>query len=214
MRNLLIIGAGGHGKVVAEAALLSRKWEQIAFLDDNKTGDILGVPVVGRISELSSFREEYDYGFVALGDNEKRLLLMKKLIIYDYKIPTIIHPSCIVSIFSDIGEGTVILSGSIIGTDTKIGRGCIINTASSIDHDCTIGDGVHISPGVHIAGGVTIGAKSIIYTGASIINQIMIGTNSVVGAGAVVIHDLPSDVTAIGIPAIIKRNGRVVNGSR
>lgn len=206
MPNLLILGAGGHGKVVAEAALMSKKWKNVSFLDDNEgLCNVIGIPVLGRLNDFILFKEEYKYAFVALGNNRLRMEWMERLSKIGFIIPTIIHPFSYVSEKSSIGNGTIIMAGAVVNVGTIIGRGCIINTSSSVDHDCIIEDGVHISPGAHIGGSVSIGEYTWICIGSCVANNIKIGKNVIVAAGAVVIRNVPDNVMVAGVPAIIKK---------
>jgi len=205
MAKLLILGAGGHGKVVSEISQLMKQWEEIAFLDDREDiSEVLGIPIVGKLADLPVLRSEYEYAFVAIGSNTARLKWTEKLNHHGFKIPILIHPSSTVSTKSSIEEGTVIMAGAVINPDARIGRGCIINTASTIDHDCILQAGVHTSPGTHIGGTVKIGERTWICIGATIINNIDIGYDSVIAAGAVVTRDVPSNVLVAGVPAVIK----------
>lgn len=204
--NLLILGAGGHGKVVCEIAQLMKKWDMICFLDDNKVGkEVNGIKVIGSFKDIGQFKREFSHAFVAIGDNVKRLEWLHYVEAMNFELPVLIHPSSIISKNVQIGKGTVIMPGCVINTNTTIGKGCIINTKASIDHDCEIEDGVHISPGVTIGGSVKIGSKTWICIGATIINNINIGENSIIAAGATVISDIPSNVMAAGIPAKVKK---------
>jgi len=204
--KLLILGAGGHGKVVSEIAQLMKQWEEIAFLDDREDiSEVLGIPIVGKLADLSALKSEYEYAFVAIGSNTARFKWTEKLSHHGFKIPILIHPSSTVSTKSLIEEGTVIMAGAVINPDARIGRSCIINTASTIDHDCTLQDGVHASPGTHIGGTVNIGEQTWIGIGATIINNIAIGSNCVIAAGAVITKDVPNNVLVAGVPAVIKR---------
>lgn len=205
MAKLLILGAGGHGKVVSEIAQLMKQWEEIAFLDDREDiSEVMGIPIVGKLADLPVLGSEYEYAFVAIGNNAVRLKWTEELNNIGFKIPILIHPSSTVSTKSYIKEGTVIMAGAVINPDVRIGRGCIINTASTIDHDCILENGVHTSPGAHIGGTVKIGERSWICIGATIINNINIGDDSVIAAGAVVTKDVLSNVLVAGVPAAIK----------
>ncbi|MED4796712.1 acetyltransferase [Priestia megaterium] len=205
MAKLLILGAGGHGKVVSEIAQLMKQWEEIAFLDDREDiSEVLGIPIVGKLADLLALRSEYEYAFVSIGSNTARLNWTEKLSHHGFKIPILMHPSSTVSAKSSIEVGTVIMAGAVINPDTKIGRSCIINTASTIDHDCILQEGVHTSPGVHLGGTVKVGKRTWICIGATIINNINIGCDSVIAAGAVVTKDVPSNVLVAGVPAVIK----------
>ncbi|WAM33638.1 acetyltransferase [Caldicellulosiruptor morganii] len=204
--KLLILGAGGHGKVVSEIALLMKKWDDIYFLDDNKVGqEINGIKVIGTLDKIKELRKEFTHAFVSIGDNMKRVEWFKYLEEMNYEIPVLIHPSSIISNNVKINKGTVIMPGSIINTNTVIGKACIINTNASIDHDCQIGDGVHISPGVTIGGSVNIGDNTWVCIGATIINNINIGKNCIIAAGSTVIRDVPDNVMIAGVPGEIKK---------
>ncbi|SHF10513.1 sugar O-acyltransferase, sialic acid O-acetyltransferase NeuD family [Marinitoga hydrogenitolerans DSM 16785] len=208
MRNLLILGAGGHGKVVADIARQMNFWENISFLDDdeNKIGKYINnYKVIGKLNDYIQLKNKYDYAFVAIGNNRIRLKWVEILKTKEYKIPIIKHNSTVIGFDVNIGIGTVVMPGVVINTKTKIGMGSIINTSSSIDHDCYIDDGVHISPGVVLGGNVFINKGSWIGLGAKIINNITIGKNSIVAAGAVVINDVPDNVMVVGVPAKIKK---------
>jgi sugar O-acyltransferase (sialic acid O-acetyltransferase NeuD family) len=203
MSCLLVIGAGGHGKVVAETALASGQWTDIAFLDGRfpELSEALGWPVVGSDAEPRSFLSRYPHAFVAIGDNRSRVLRITELLDMGYQILTVVHPTACVSPTAKLGVGTIVVAAAVVNACSKLGRGCIVNTGATVDHDCTLGDGVHISPGAHVGGEVTIGARSWIGIGAAIRHCIKIGKDVVVGAGAAVARDLPSRVTAVGVPA-------------
>ncbi|MFS3928314.1 acetyltransferase [Priestia flexa] len=205
MAKLLILGAGGHGKVVSEIAQLMKQWDEIAFLDDREDiSEVMGIPIVGKLADLQVLSSEYEYAFVAIGNNAARLKWIEELNTHQFKIPNLVHPSSIVSAKSYIEEGTVIMAGAVINPDVRIGRSCIINTASTIDHECILQEGVHTSPGVNIGGTVRVGKRTWICIGASIINNINIGDDSIIAAGAVVIKDVPNNVLVAGVPASIK----------
>ncbi|MFJ5621692.1 acetyltransferase [Peribacillus loiseleuriae] len=214
MAGLLILGAGGHGKVVSETALLSNNWGEIAFLDDRKgLKEVLGIPVIGGFNDFGSYKNDYQYAFVAIGNNSLRLKWIERLSIRGFFIPTLVHPFSSISKTSNLGEGTIVMAGSVINANSSIGRGCIINTSSSIDHDCVIHDGVHISPGVHIGGTVSIDKCSWVSIGSSVINNITIKNNVVVAAGTVVNKNIPGNTMVAGVPGKIKKQlGVVDNG--
>lgn len=187
MSNLLIIGAGGHGKVVAEAAELENKYEKISFLDDNDEMDrIYDFKVVGKINEYKKFKDKYKYIFVAIGNNEVRLRLIYNLLKEGFIVPKIIHPRATVSKYSKVDAGTVILSGSIVNVNCLIGKGCILNINSTLDHDSIISDGAHISSGSIIRSMVSVGELSTIREGACITQGKIIEKNSIINAGIVI----------------------------
>ena len=201
--NLLIIGSGGHAKVVAEAASLTKVFNEIAFLDDKFDSKInnqyeLKWNIVGSLSDISSMhiKKKYSHAFVGIGDAKARERFFNILKINNYLLATIIHPTSFVSPSARVGQGTVVLANAAIQTNSKVGSGCIINTTSSLDHDVVIEDFVHISPGANIAGDTKIGLRSWIGIGASVIQGLEIGEDVIVGAGAVVISNLPNKITA------------------
>jgi sugar O-acyltransferase (sialic acid O-acetyltransferase NeuD family) len=188
MSRLIIIGAGGHGKVVADATN-----KKCIFLDDNQDLE----QVVGSIEQLQQIQQDDDQVIVAIGDNKTRLSLLDGLC----SVATVVHPSATVSESASLGKGTVVFANVVLNPETIIGRGCVINTGATVDHDCVLEDGVHISPGANIGGGVTIGCCSWIGIGASVRHGTTIGKNVVVGAGAAVVSDIPDGITVAGVPA-------------
>ena len=204
-KKLLIIGASGHGKVVADIAIQMNKWGNIRFLDDNEAvKDCMGLKVVGKVNDSYGYKDEADF-IVAIGDNLIREKVQTDLEEKGLSIATLIHPNATIGRDVKIEVGTVVMAGVVINSSTKIGKGCIINTAYSIDHDNVIEDYVHISPGANLAGTIKVGKKSWIGIGAVIIQGITIGENTTIGAGSVAIQDLSGDCIAIGCPARIQR---------
>lgn len=207
MSNLLILGAGGQGKVVADIASMLDKWDSIAFLDDKEDlKEVIGFPVIGRLNDYLLNRDKFKYAFVAIGNNYLRLKWIEKLDEAGFIIPIIEHPKSMVSKLSKIKDGTIITMGAAVNVCAIIGKGCILNACCSVDHDCIINDGVHISPGAHIGGTVTIGSLAHIGIGSSITNNITIGGRSIVAGGAAVIDDVPDNVMVAGVPAKIKKS--------
>lgn len=201
MKNkLLIIGASGHGKVVADIALNMGKWQTIAFLDDdiNLTSS-MGLEVIGRTNDISTYKDEYEI-FVGIGNNTTRQKLHEKLETLGASIPTLIHPNTVIGSEVVIGIGTAIMAGAVINCCTTIGNGCIINTGSTVDHDNVIEDFVHISPGANLAGSVHVGQGSWLGIGSVVSNNVNIIKGCKVGAGAVVIKDLIDEGIYIGVP--------------
>jgi sugar O-acyltransferase (sialic acid O-acetyltransferase NeuD family) len=199
--QLLIIGASGHGKVVADIALKMNKWKSIAFLDDNdslKTS--MGLEVVGQSSDISKYIEDWDL-FVGIGNNATREKILEKLEAAGATIPILIHPCAVIGEQVDIKSGTAIMAGAVINCSTTIGKGCIINTGSTVDHDNWIEDYVHISPGAHLAGNVKVGKGSWLGIGSVVSNNISFISGCTVGAGAVVVKDIMEHGTYVGVPA-------------
>jgi len=200
--RLAILGASGHGKVVADAALLSG-WNSVAFFDDAwpAVSEVGLWPVVGDSHVLMEQALQYDGLAVAIGDNGIRLEKLRLFERSGLHPVTIIHPSAIISSFASVGAGTVVCAGAVINPFAEIGFGCIVNTGATVDHDCRIGDGVHISPGAHLGGGVQVGRATWIGLGACVKQCVRIGEDSIVGMGAVVIRDVSAGVTIVGNPA-------------
>jgi sugar O-acyltransferase (sialic acid O-acetyltransferase NeuD family) len=199
MKHLAILGAGGHGRVVAESAAATG-W-RISFFDDARTGRVDGHLVAGSASDLEGAATGYDGIFVAIGTNRTRLNWIKRLRSSGATIVTVIDPSSKVSASAVVGAGTYLASGSMVGTGARLGEGCIVNTAATVDHDCDLADGVHLSPGVHLSGSVTIGEASWLGTGCSVRNDIVIGRDVVAGVGSAIVSDVASDQTVVGVPA-------------
>lgn len=199
--KLLIIGASGHGKVVADIAIKTNQWQQIAFLDDDETiKNCMGIEVIGKTSDAVRYVENYGI-VVAIGNNNTREKIQTQLEQVGASIATLIHPQAIIGENVEIEAGTVVMAGAVINCCSEIGKGCIINTGATIDHDNVIGAFVHISPGAHLAGTVEIGNKSWICIGAVISNNLNISSEVCIGAGAVVVQNITISGTYVGIPA-------------
>lgn len=205
MSNLLIVGSGGHGQVVADAAEEMGCWDKIAFVDNlYSTTELESVPMLGKISEAINFKNGYSCAVIAIGDNKLRMQLLNQFEMLGFQITNIIHPKACVSKYATLGKGSVVLAGAVVNANSKLGRGCIVNTSSSVDHGCNLGDGVHVSPGARLAGNVQVGDGSWIGVGASIINDISIGSHTIIGAGSVVIQSVEDELTVIGVPGKVK----------
>jgi sugar O-acyltransferase (sialic acid O-acetyltransferase NeuD family) len=206
--NIVIIGAGGHGKVVLDILRHDRRINIVGFIDDNRHshGQLIdGVPVLGDTGMLEKLVTAHHItgAIVAVGDNQARSKIFSRLKDMGIKIENAIHPGAIIARDVTFGEGVVVASGVKINTGTKIGNDVIINTGVIIDHDIVIEDHVHLSPGVKISGGVNIKRYSHIGLGVTIFSRINIGENVTIGGGAVVLEDIPDNVTAVGLPAKI-----------
>lgn len=202
MKRLYIIGASGHGKVVADIALKLEKYDRIAFLDDNDGLEtIMGLSVVGKTNQYDLIDKDRDEVIVAIGNAQIRGEIQKRYEDRGANIATLIHPNAVLGMNVSIGQGTVIMAGAVINADAKIGQGCIINTCASVDHDCRIDDYVHISVGTHICGGVIVEKMTWIGAGATVSNNVNICDRCMVGAGAVVVKDIIEQGTYVGVPA-------------
>ena len=198
--KLIIIGASGHGKVVADIAIKMNKWQSIAFLDDDESiKTSMGLEVIGRTADAFTYKDEADF-FVAIGSNTTREKIQEKLIEQGINVICLIHPSAVIDTNVEIGFGSVVMAGVVINSSSRIGNGCIINTSSSLDHDNVIEDYVHISPGVRAAGSVRVGKGSWIGIGSVISNNVNICSGCKVGAGAVVVKDIAEPGTYVGVP--------------
>jgi len=195
MQSLRIIGAGGHGKVVADVAY-ANGYRDIAFLDgqypERRTNG--GWPICGTPDDHSSAQR-----FCAVGSNVTRARLFDILCLGD--APLLIHPFSSLSPSAALGAGTLVVGGVVVNADAQIGRGVILNTGCSVDHDCILQDFVHISPGARLAGNVRVGAGSWIGIGAVVREGVRIGSDVMVGAGATVINDIPDNTRVAGVPA-------------
>jgi len=206
--RVLILGAGGHAQVIADAILsASRLGEELTlagFLDDNAelTGDVLlGARVLGTIRQVSEF--EHDALIVGIGDNVTRARLFDQMQQRGEQFARVVHPRATVADDVRIDDGVVVFAGAVINTGSFIGPNSIINTGATLDHHARIGAHVHIAPGVHLGGAVTLGEGVLLGIGSSVVPGRSIGEWSVVGAGAAVTRDLPSHATAVGVPARI-----------
>ncbi len=199
MKKLVIIGAGGHGKVIADIAF-KNQYTDIVFLDDNKNiYECAGLPVKGTVEKAKDY---IDWDFIiAIGDSDKRKAIFEKIEKTNFNIVSLIHPNAVISRRVDIGKGTVVMAGCVINSDTMIGKACIINSCASVDHDGKIQDFSHISVGAHLAGNVFVGKNTWIGAGAIVLNNLSICNDTIIGAGAVVTHCIENKGVYIGIPA-------------
>lgn len=200
MKHLIILGAGGHGRVIADLAERTGQFSSIEFLDDARKESQGNIKVIGPIRDYENHLKDACF-IVAIGNAYVRESLQRQLQSVGAEIATLIHPTAIIGRNVEIGVGTVVMPGSVINCDVRIGEGVIVNTSSSIDHDCIINDFVHVSVGAHLAGTVNVGTRSMIGAGATVINNVSICDDIVVGAGAVVISSLKEDGIYVGVPA-------------
>lgn len=198
-KQIVIIGASGHGKVIADIAH-KNGYTDIVFLDDNRSvNECNGYSVVGTSEQFDNYRD--GVFIVAIGNPKTRQKTQQTLGKAGMRIATLVHPNAVIGENVILGEGTVVMAGAVINSCSKVGSGSIINTCASVDHDCCVGDYVHVSVGAHVAGSVTIGERTWIGAGATVSNNIDITGDCMIGAGAVVIHNLTDSGTYIGLPA-------------
>lgn len=215
-QRILIIGAGGHGHVVADillqAAAHGADCQPIGYLDDNpyRHGQhALGLPVLGPIAARVTI--PHDGIVIAIGDNRTRARLFTELAAAGERLVSAVHPSAIIATDVIIGPGTMICAGAIVNPGTIIGANVILNTGCTVDHHNRIGDHVHIAPGVHTGGDVVIGTGALVGIGAIVMPQRRIGAWSVAGAGALVQRDVADETVVVGVPArpLVETHGRV-----
>ena len=201
--RLVIIGAGGHGRVLAECAKAAQL-QLLGFVDDNTalTGTSqLDLPILGTIAALEKKLVLGEGILLGIGNSAFRMRLLHAFRAAQFGVPTLIHPRAWVSPSASCGAGTVVMANATVQTGCRLGEGVIINTNASVDHDSVVSDGVHICPGAHLAGNVTVGEGTFIGIGASVIPSIRIGKGCLIAAGAVVIRDVPDGQRIAGVPA-------------
>lgn len=210
--RVIIIGAGGHGKVVLDTFLNSDQ-KVSGFLDDDKNKQnlsIYGVKVLGTLDSIVKFSEQLPMGiFVAVGDNFMRKNIFSKIKELGFTLIKAISPQSYVFDKNKIGQGTLIMPKTVVNIDAEVGENCIINTGAVVEHECKIGNHSHIASMACLAGGVVVGEEVLIGSGAVILPYLKIGSGAIVGAGAVVIEDVPEYTVVVGNPArVIKKKER------
>jgi len=205
---VVIIGSGGHAKVVIELIHAEGKYQTKGCTGLGESGFVLGdVPILGTDSVLPAMLAHgTKKAFVAIGDNHQRLRLLAQVLEMGFELINAVSPNAVVSSSATLGRGIAIMAGAIINASAEIGDGAIINTNAGVDHDCRIGRGAHIGPGSALAGNVEIGCESFLGAGTCVVPGVRIGSRAVIGAGSVVVRDIPDDVTAMGVPARITRH--------
>lgn len=210
MNKIVLVGAGGHAKVIIDIIRSMGKYKIEGIVDKypEMVGQtVCGVKVIGTDDSLQQIHASgVDYAFVCIGALDNMGLrenIFNSLKSIGYKMPCLVHSSAWVSEYAYLGEGTCVMPHVSINSGATIGENCIINTASVVEHDCIIERNVHISPSATLAGGVHVGSSSHIGIGACIIQNVVVGKNVVIGAGAAVINDIPDGALALGVPAKI-----------
>jgi sugar O-acyltransferase (sialic acid O-acetyltransferase NeuD family) len=204
--KLAVVGASGHGKVVAELAeILGYK---VFFFDDaypDKT-EVEHWEILGNVKALANQKKQYSGAVVAIGNARIRQKIIEKLMSLGINTPTLKHPSSNISKYTHISHGCVIMQGAVINAFAEVAEGCIVNSNAVVEHDCKLGKYVHICPNSAIAGGALIGERTWVGIGATVRQMINIGADVVVGAGSVVVNDIPAGVTVIGVPAKVRKD--------
>jgi len=208
---IAIIGASGHGLVVADVVRCAGRLRVVGFLDSGKPvgSGPTGLPILGPGEAVVELAKRHGFAacLVAVGHNEIRRECVAMLLgkMPELHFATAIHPMAVVAECVEIGEGSVVMAGAVINPGCRIGRHCIVNTGACLDHESVMGDFSSLAPGVVTGGNVLIGEGAAIGLGPSIIHGISIGRETVIGAGAVVVKDVPANVVAMGVPARVTR---------
>ncbi len=204
----ILLGGGGHAKVLMEALLLQgRKVLGYTSLD-HEGANALSLNRLGDDRVIADYDPETIDLVNAIGSIKSTLIrrrLFEQFQIKGYRFATVVHPTAVVAADARLLEGVQVMAGAVVQPGTTLGENSIVNTGALIDHDCEIGAHVHIAPGAVLSGGVRVAHGAHIGTGAVVIQGIVIGANSMIGAGAVIVKDVPSDVTVVGVP------GRIIN---
>jgi sugar O-acyltransferase (sialic acid O-acetyltransferase NeuD family) len=203
--DVVIVGAGGHGKIVLDILREAGTHNVVGFIDADASlagTEVGGLPVFGPPNQLAKLKTKKIKGAViAIGDNRTRRTYAQMLVEQGFELISAIHPRACVSKSAVIGKNVVIAAGAIVCADARVADSVIVNTAAIVDHECEIGESAHVCPTVALAGRVRIGAGAFVGIGAKVIPCISIGEHAIVGAGAVVIRDIPAGATAVGVPA-------------
>lgn len=213
MKGIVVIGASGHGKVIADIFLTSGEYQVIGFLDDDerKHGQsLLGVEVLGNIKHVLALRNSIIGGIIGIGHNNKRQEVVTRLTSLApwFTFVSAIHPTAKIGQEVTIGDGTTIMAGAVINTSAKVGHHCIINTGACVDHDCVLGDYASIAPHAALGGNVEVCETAAIGINACVIQGVRISKGAIVGAGAAVIRDVAAHHTVVGVPAKSKLGGK------
>ena len=205
MNRLIIIGAGGHGKVIADIAL-KNGYKNICFADDHIKGDVMGFPIIRTCDDIESLNDGSTDFIIGIGNNAVRKTMAET---YNLNWVSIVHPSAQIAFNAEIGKGTVVMANAVVNVCSTVGEHCIINTGAIVEHDNVIENYAHISPNVALGGIVHIGALSHIGIGATVKNNTDICSDCTIGAGAVVVKNIQEPGIYIGVPirkVVNKRN--------
>lgn len=186
MKRLLIVGAGGHGRSVAEAALASSNFDTLGFIDDaaDKVSQVWGYPVWGTTTDLARYRANADMAIVAMGNNGLREKLCEQLLATGFELATIVHPRAILSPRAKIGPGTAIMAGAIVGTEAKLGTGVIVNSGAVVDHHAQVHDYGHLGVNACMAGGAILGKGAWIQAGSALGYGVQVAEKTILMPGA------------------------------
>lgn len=201
--KVLVVGAGGHGRVVADVIHEAGLAKEVAFVDDRYPALSQSGPwrVVGTIAEVPTLSGQHDAFALGIGAWQARSRVWQMLNGLGVRILTAVHPRAAVSRHALLGEGTIVCAGAAVVIGAELGRGCIVNTGATVDHDCRLADWVHVCPGAHLCGDVRVGQGSWIGAGSVVRQGVRIGEAATIGVGAACVHDVPPGVVAVGVPA-------------
>lgn len=204
--DTLIIGAGGHGKVVLDILRAAGEHRPVGFVDADPSlagTTVGGLPVFGPVNQLPKLRQQHRIkgAIVAIGDNTVRRSYAARVVEHGYELVNAVHPAVVVSPTAIVGRNVVIAAGAVVCTEAKLADSVIVNTSAVVDHECVIGEAVHLAPMAALAGRVTVEPEAFVGMGARVIQCLTIGRRAVVGAGAVVLVDVPAYATVVGVPA-------------
>ncbi len=201
-KTALVIGAGGHARVVG-SILHANGMNIHGFLDDNYTVDSVEIikhaPLVGKPEDITNYQPHLHEIFIAIGDNQKRRQFFHCASVAGYELPSLTHPSALIESDCSIGKASQICIGAILATEVAIAEGVIVNSGSSIDHECKVGAFTHIAPGAILAGRVTVGKEVFVGIGAKIAQGLHIGDGAIIGAGSIVLKDVPAGAKVLGV---------------
>ena len=196
MNRLVIIGAGGHGKVIADAAL-KIGYTNICYVDDHAQGNVIGFPIIGTSEDLEHLNDGNTDFVIGIGNNTVRKAVAES---YTVNWVSIIHPSAQIAFHAKIGRGTVIMANAVVNVSATVGEHCIINTGAIVEHDNVIENYAHISPNVALGGTVRVGSLTHVGIGATVKNNTEICSGCTIGAGAVVVKSIIEPGTYVGVP--------------
>lgn len=212
MQDLIVVGAGGHAKVVLDALSLLGRYRVVGLIGraEEAGSEVLGTPVIGTDADLASLHAGGIMGAVlgigSVGDPSARIAAATALRAEGFHLPPIVHPTAAVSPRAELADGVFIAAGAVVAVDASIGACAIVNSGAVVDHDCVVGEFAHISPGVSLSGGVRIGDRTHVGTGSSVAQYVSIGADVLLGAGSVVVDDIEDGVVAYGNPARVIRS--------
>lgn len=211
--SLIIIGAGGHGRVCADVAQRGG-WNLSGFCDPAfaEVRDVLGVPVLsGSEAELFADWSADTALFAAIGDNTRRLSIISEAARHLVPVAVLVDPAATISVSATLGPGCIVMPGAVVNAEAFIGRGALINTGAVVEHGARIGEGAHVAPGACLTGDAVIGTRTLVGARATILPGVQVGADATVGAGAVVTRDVGDRVTVTGTPARAVRHISLVH---